>query len=193
MKKQLVFIIILTVIFSLIANINIPYAASSSESVIEQNANTLVDLGIMKGYEDGTLRLDNKIKRSEFITLVVKMMGYDKDTNLENTKITFKDLKKNHWAYNNIGLALKYELVTGYPDNTIAPDKDVTYAEALAVVIRALGYEKSLKGKWPDNVVNKGSELNLNKNLSLSPNQPLTRGEMSVIIYNALTVNFAAN
>lgn len=96
MKKQLVFFIILTLIFSIIANINIPYAASTGESVIEQNANTLVNLGIMKGYEDGTLRLDNKIKRSEFITLVVKMMGYDKDTNLENTKITFKDLKKNH-------------------------------------------------------------------------------------------------
>jgi len=36
-------------------------------------------------------------------------------------------------------------LVSGYPDNTIAPDNDVTYAEALAVVIRALGYEKTLK------------------------------------------------
>lgn len=193
MKKRLGFFIILAMVFFLIANINISLAASSNNSVIEENANTLVNLGIMKGYEDGTLRLDNKIKRSEFITLVVKMMGYDKDTNLGNTKINFKDLPKKHWAYTNIGLALKYELVSGYPDNTVAPDKDVTYAEALAVVIRALGYEKSLKGKWPDNVVNKGAELNLNKNLSLSPNQPLTRGEMSVIIYNALTVNFANN
>lgn len=195
MRKCLSFIIILTIIFSLITNINLSYALSSEQesglSIMEQNANTLVNLGIMKGYEDGTLRLNNKIKRSEFITLVIKMMAYDKDTNLENTNISFKDLAKNHWAYTNIGLAVKYELITGYPDNTIAPDKDVTYAEALAVVIRALGYEKSLTGKWPDNVVSKGAELNLNKNLSLTANHPLSRGEMSIIVYNALTINFA--
>lgn len=193
MKRYLKFFVILAVIFSILSNIGVTHADSSEITIMEENANTLVNLGIMKGYEDGSLRLNNKIKRSEFITLVVKMMAYDKDTNLSNTKITFKDLAKNHWAYTNIGLALKYELIAGYPDNTIAPDKDVTYAEALAVVIRALGYEKSLEGKWPNNVVNKGAELKLNKNLSIDPNQALTRGEMSVIIYNALTVNFADN
>ncbi len=194
MKKCLGFIIIFTMIFTLVTNINAsPDNPPSSTYSMEESANSLVKLGIMKGYEDGTLKLNNKIKRSEFITLIVKMMAYDKDTDLKDTKVGFKDLKKNHWAYTNIGLALKYELVAGYPDNTIAPDKDVTYAEALAVVIRALGYEKSLDGKWPKNVVNKGIELGLDKNLSLVSDHPLSRGEMSTIVYNALTVNFATN
>ncbi len=189
MKKIFSITIILTMLLLLVSN---PFAASDI-SIMEKNANSLVKLGIMKGYEDGTLRLDNKIKRSEFITLVVKMMAYDKDTDLAGTKISFKDLQTKHWAYTNIRVALKYELVTGYPDNTIAPDKDVTFAEALAVVIRALGYEKTLIGKWPNNVVNKGTELGLNKNLDLKPDHPLSRGEMAVIVYNALTVNFAVN
>ncbi|WP_010246618.1 S-layer homology domain-containing protein [Acetivibrio cellulolyticus] len=189
MKKAVNIIIVFTMLIILITNTS----ASSNVSVMEQNANSIVKLGIMKGYEDGSLKLDNKIKRSEFITLIVKMMAYDKDTNLDSININFTDLKKKHWAYTNISLALKYKLVTGYPDNTIAPDKDVTYAEALAVVIRALGYEKTLTGKWPNNVVNKGIELGLNKNLSLDANHQLTRGEMSVIVYNALTVNFATN
>ena len=189
MKKVLSFLIVFTMIFFLFSN----GQAASDVIIMDKNANSLVKLGIMKGYEDGTLRLNNKIKRSEFITLIVKMMSYDKDNDLSNTKINFKDIKKNHWAYTNIGLALKYELVAGYPDNTIAPDKDVTYAEALAVVIRALGYEKTLTGKWPNNVADKGAELSLNKNLILDPNHQLSRGEMSVIVYNALTVNFASN
>lgn len=188
MKKTLIFILAFTMMISFATNVS-----ASNNALLEKNANSLVKLGIMKGYEDGSLKLDNKIKRSEFITLVVKMMAYDKDTNLDSTKISFKDLKKKHWAYTNIHVALKYELVTGYPNNTIAPDKDVTYAEALAVVVRALGYEKTLTGKWPSNVINKGTELGLNKNLSLEANHPLTRGEMSEIVYNALTVNFAAN
>lgn len=197
MKKFLSIIIIFTMIFTFLMNIkaspDISQDVKEDISIMDKNASSLVNLGIMKGYEDGTLRLNNRIKRSEFITLVVKMMAYDKDTDLENTKISFNDLKKNHWAYTNIGLALKYNLVAGYPDNTIAPDKDVTYAEALAVVIRALGYEKSLSGKWPDNVVNKGVDLGLNNNLSLEANHPLSRGEMSIIVYNALTVNFSTN
>jgi len=203
MKKCLVLVFVLTVIFILNTSIkaanDIPFSDVNSDeitsdiSVIEQNANSLVKLGIMKGYEDGTLRLNTKIKRSEFITLVVKMMAFDKDTGLEDLKIGFKDLNKDHWAYTNIGLALKHDLISGYPDNTIAPDKNVTYAEALAVVIRALRYENTLTGKWPDNVVNKGIELQLDINLSLEPNYPLSRGEMSTIVYNALTVDFATN
>ncbi len=189
MKKALSIITILSMLLLFISNAG----AASEISIIEKSANSLVKLGIMKGYEDGTLRLDNKIKRSEFITLIVKMMAYDKDSDLASTKISFKDLKSKHWAYTNIKVALKYQLVTGYPDNTIAPDKDVTYAEALAVAIRALGYEETLTGKWPDNVVNKGAELGLNKNLDLKPNHPLSRGEMAVIVYNSLTVNFAVN
>lgn len=187
MKKCLSFITAFAMTFAFMTSIN----AAPELSISEQNANSLVKLGIMKGYEDGSLRLDNKIKRSEFITLVVKMMAYDKDTDLEGVEISFSDIKEKHWAYTNIGLALKYNLVAGYPDNTIAPDNNVTYAEALAVAIRALGYEKDLTGKWPTNVVTKGSELGLDKNLSLDANHPLSRGEMSTIVYNSLTVDFA--
>jgi len=100
--------------------------------------------------------------------LVVNLMGYDADTNLDSVKVTFTDIKKSHWAYDNIRRAIKYDLVSGYPDNTIAPDNDVTYAEALAVVIRALGYEKTLKGEWPGNVINKAAELKLSANLNLT-------------------------
>ncbi|MDQ2086028.1 S-layer homology domain-containing protein [Herbivorax sp. ANBcel31] len=158
------------------------------KEVRDNCAQTLVKLNILKGYEDGTLRLNNKILRSEFITLVVRLMGYHKDTDIDNIEINFKDIEENHWAYDNIKLAIKYNIVTGYPDNTIAPNNNVTYAEALAVIINALGYEDTLDGEWPDNVVEKATELKLDKNLNIEANTQITRGEMSVLIYNALTV-----
>ncbi|GAE89267.1 S-layer homology domain-containing protein [Acetivibrio straminisolvens] len=187
MKKYIILSLILAAILCLNS---LSVGAQSIPEIQAKNADALVTLGIMKGYEDGTLRLENKIKRSEFITLVVNLMGYNTDTDIGNVKVTFTDINKNHWAFNNIKLAIKYDLVSGYPDNTIAPNNDVTYAEALAVVIRALGYEKTLKGEWPENVVNKALELKLSTNLKLEPNHKLTRGEMSVIVYNALTVKF---
>ncbi|NLF42339.1 MAG: S-layer homology domain-containing protein [Bacteroidales bacterium] len=189
MKKQMisVLLVIITALFSIIPTAS---AAEDIPQLQQDNANTLKALGILKGYEDGSLRLENKIRRSEFITLVVKLMGYDTDADIDNVKVTFTDISSTHWAYNNIKLSIKYNLVAGYPNNTIAPDNDVTYAEALAVVIRALGYEKTLSGEWPNNVMDKATEINLTTNLSLDPNHKLTRGEMSVIVYNALTVNF---
>lgn len=179
-----------TVSFAIIIMIfiNITLIGSADKTVQDTNAKTLVKLGIMKGYEDGSLKLENKIKRSEFITLVVNLLGHDKDKDLNGITLKFKDITKKHWAFNNIKLAIKHNLVSGYPDNTIGPDKNVTYAEALAVVIRALGYESSLKGKWPENVINKAKELNLNKNIDIKASQQLTRGNMSIIVYNALTV-----
>jgi hypothetical protein len=189
MKKNVLANIIILSLIMVFTNVLTSYSAPES-GIIEKNAESLVKLGILKGYEDGSLKLENKIKRSEFITLVVNLLGYDKDTMLDDIEITFSDISDTHWAYNNVKLSIKYSLVSGYPDNTIAPDKDVTYAEALAVVIRALDYESTLKGEWPTNVVDKALELNLNENLDLSPNKQITRGEMSTIVYNALTVSF---
>ncbi|NLD48397.1 MAG: S-layer homology domain-containing protein [Clostridiaceae bacterium] len=188
MKKRLL-IKLGTLMLTVFICVQSIYAAPEVK-LVQQRAEALVSLGILKGYEDGSLKLENKIKRSEFITLVVKLNGYDKDTLLDDIKVSFKDISSKHWAYNNIKLSIKHNLVTGYPDNTIAPDKNVTYAEALAVIIKALGYESTLKGKWPKNVIDKATELKINKDIDLSDNHQLTRGEMSMIVYNALTVNF---
>lgn len=164
--------------------------AAPSNALQAQYSQSLVKLGILQGYEDGSLRLQNNIKRSEFVTLIIRIMGFDKDTDIDNIKMPFKDMSKSHWAYNYMKIALKHKYITGYPDNTLAPDSYVTYAEALTVILRALGYESILTGKWPDNVLNKSSQLGLDKDMGLSQGKHLTRGEMSVIIYNSLMVGF---
>lgn len=181
--------IILIVIFSMVLT-QASASASADASLQEESAKVLVKLGIMTGYPDGSLGLQNKIKRCEFFTLVVRMLGYDKDTNLDSIKLPFKDIDKSHWAYNNIKIAYNYGLIKGNPDNTIAPNNYITYPEVLAVMIRVLDYEKTVSGTWPENVINKAFELGINKNVELAKDKQVTRGETSVIVYNSLTVNF---
>ena len=189
MKKYISFFLIFLLIFSFSTiHLNAQENDVNFIKVRDNCAEALVKLNILKGYEDGTLRLDNKILRSEFVTLVVRLKGYHHDADIDSIKINFNDIEEKHWAYNNIKLAVKYGIVTGYPDNTIKPNNNVTYAEALAVVINALGYEDTLEGDWPYNVIKKAEELGLDKNLNIEANTQITRGEMSVIIYNALTV-----
>ncbi|MCX7712030.1 MAG: S-layer homology domain-containing protein [Clostridia bacterium] len=169
----------------------LPVHAATDTKLQNDSAKDLVKLNLLKGYPDGSLGLQNKIKRSEFITFVVRMLGYENTVDTSSIKVSFKDIDKKHWAYNNIKVALKYKLVSGYPDNTIAPEKNVSYAEALTVIIRALGYESSLSGNWPDNVINKANALGISKNVELPGKQEITRGDMSVLVHNSLTVDFA--
>jgi len=184
MAKMQIILVIVVLLFFVNAN------AASDTTVQTKDANVLVKLNLLQGYSDGSLKLQNKINRSEFITLVVRMMGYDKNTDTSDVNLKFKDITPKQWAYNYIKIAVKRGVVAGYPDNTIAPNNYVTYSEALTVLIRVLGYQNNLTGKWPDNVINESTQLGLVKDLSVPQNKQLTRGEMSVLVYNSLTVNF---
>lgn len=185
---------VLCIVFSLsfiCANTNVNASATQkiSQELLQTSSSSLVSLGIMKGDENGNLKLDDKVTRCEFVALVNRMMGFENNTAIENIDLPFTDIKKKHWAYNTLKIALKYELINGYPDNTVRPDATVNFAEANAILIRALGYEKTLVGSWPDNVLNKGRELSISKGLELDKYKELTRGEASILIYNSLTVN----
>lgn len=187
MKKLSAFKIFaaLVIVFSLFV---VQVSASVDTTLQQENAKALVKLEILKGYPDGSLGLEDKIQRCQFFALVVRMLGYDKDADIDKVSIPFTDIDKSHWAYNSIKAAYKYGLVAGNPDNTVSPNNYITYAEELTVLIRALGFENTMTGKWPDNVINKAAELGITKNTDLAQNKQVTRGETSVIIYNSLTV-----
>jgi hypothetical protein len=165
-------------------------SAAVDPTIIENNANSLVKLGIMYGDENGNLNLGNNIRRCEFVALVTRMMGYEKNTDVSSMEMPFKDIPQKHWAYKSIKVAVKRGIISGYEDNTFRPDINVSFVEAQSILLRVLNYGNTLSGQWPENVMNKSSELGLDKNLNLPANKQLTRGEASVLIYNSLIVNF---
>lgn len=181
------FIIVLSIVLSLVFS----GASAAVDPVLQEtSASSLVNLGIMVGDDSGNLKLDDKVTRCEFVAFVNRMMSFENDTNIENIEIPFKDIKKKHWAYNTIKISLKYGLISGYDDNTVRPDATVNFAEAQAILIRALGYENTMTGKWPENVLNKGRDLGISSGIEFEKYKELTRGEASILIYNALTVDF---
>ncbi len=50
----------------------------------------------------------------------------------------FSDLPSTHWAYYYVESAYNDGLITGYPDGTFKPDKNVTNAETVTLIARAL-------------------------------------------------------
>ncbi len=182
--KLLVLVITIFILFTVQA------VAEQNKDVIEENTCALIKLDILRGYQEGVLKLDEPITRAEFITMVIRLMSYDTSTYKNHNGLSFIDMDDSKWYYNNMNIALKHGLIIGYDDNTIRPDNQVTYPEACIVLIRALGYTESLEGKWPDNAVNMAAELNIDRNVAANTDRKLTRGESSVLIYNSLTVDF---
>ncbi|HOK18279.1 MAG TPA: ABC transporter substrate-binding protein [Caldisericia bacterium] len=98
--------------------------------------NKLVELGILKGYPDGTFKPGNNVTRAEFATMVVLAK---KLTLISPATPTFKDVPTNHWAYKQVETAVKAGYLKGYPDGTFGPSRTITREEMAAVMINVKG------------------------------------------------------
>lgn len=160
-------------------------AATNEESYA---GNQLRILGIMRGYDDGTLKLDNTIIRAEVAALTVRILGYE-DVAIEGESRAFTDVNHDYWAKDVIQNAYKLKLIEGYPDMTFKPMGDITYAEVVAIMVNALGKQKELEGDWPNNYINRGKEVGIiPADSSVDPDKRVTRGEMSVIIWDTMLI-----
>jgi len=90
---------------------------------------TLTNLGILKGYDDGTFKPNNPITRAEFATVAAR---FDKLT-LVNS-IAFNDVPPSHWAVDSINSAFAKGWINGYTDGTFRPSQNITRAEVTRIV-----------------------------------------------------------
>lgn len=117
---------------------------------------TLADMGILKGYEDGTFRPNAPITRAEFAAIATRFFD---ETGATYEPGTFTDVTGSEWFAGAIMDAVNLGLIGGYEDGTVRPNNNITRAEACAIVNRTLGRvpdadhllpENEMK-TWPDN------------------------------------------
>lgn len=165
------------------------FSATTSYAVTDDEyfaGNQLKQIGILKGYADGSLKLDQPIVRSEVATIMVRIRGYEnKDIALEGKEFT--DVSTKFWAYKNIQNAFKLNLISGYPDATFKPENFITYAEVVTIMVNTLGYKDVMTGEWPTNYLEKAKAIGvIPKTSTVDPNKVITRGEMSLIVWDTL-------
>lgn len=90
---------------------------------------------IISGYPDGTFRPEAYITRAEFAKLII--LGKQGLALLSPVRPTFPDVPQNHWAYGFIETCAAQGWIEGYPDGSFRPDRPVTKAEALKVIVEA--------------------------------------------------------
>ena len=118
---------------------------------------TLTNMGIIKGYTDGSFQPNKSITRAELATIIARFAKLD-----VNTK-TFSDIT-GHWAQKNIELAAGNGWINGYTDGTFRPNKSIIRAETFAMINRVLDRQtESVSDLLPTSDMNMWSD-NLNEN-----------------------------
>lgn len=93
----------------------------------------LVNRGIISGYADGSFKPDNLITRAEFVTMVNKAFGFSAESQTD-----YKDIKVSDWFAGEIAKAKAAGYISGYPDGTFKPNKEIERQEAAAVLAKVL-------------------------------------------------------
>src|SRR5690606_25411207 len=85
-----------------------------------------VSAGIVTGFSDGSFRPDQKVTRAEMAAMLGRALGLKE---LPATRMTFSDVRADHWASGWIERLVHEGILSGYADRTFRPEQLVTRAE----------------------------------------------------------------
>ena len=128
------------------------YSDVAATSWYNTAVSTLSSMGIITGYPDGTFRPNAAITRAEFAAIAAR---FDNDGDKTAAKVS--DIA-THWAKDEISIAYNNGWITGYPDGTFGPQRDITRAETMTLVNRVLNRQPETEDDllpnmtvWTDN------------------------------------------
>ena len=150
----------------------------------------LVSFGIISGYEDGSFRPDNNITRAEFSKMIVCATGY----NYFECKIdsSFVDVNHSHWSKDYIYISKRLGIVNGISDTTFEPESNITYEQAIKMIICSLGYGELAieKGGYPNGYMQVAFDLGILEGLDFVQVNFATRKDIALIINKALDIKY---
>ena len=152
-------------------------------------------MGVFKGYEDGSFKPTGDITRAEVATIIYRIYTGDvaksDKSGMYATYNKFSDMAGAGWAAGYIGYCANAELVKGYPDGTFKPSGKITGYEVLAMILRAVGYDKNGEfsgADWALNVAKYAEQLGILKNVAKTTNlgAPATRELVAEMLFQAI-------
>ncbi len=91
-----------------------------------------VENGLIGGYDDGTVKPDNNILRSEMAAIIVRAFGATKEADIS----AFPDMSQDKWYYSEFAKAVQMGAFSGTDDGKLNPEANITYEECFTVISR---------------------------------------------------------
>ena len=156
----------------------------NSEAAIDR----LYYLGIVNGVSKNEYAPEKSVTRAELSKMIVNIVARESGISDKN----FSDIQ-NHWGKDFILKAASLGILNGYTDGSFKPDNEVTYAEAIAIIVRCLGYdglENNWSDVWYENYISKMKEINLNNGIAdFKANDFANRGDIAILLWNMINSN----
>ena len=102
---------------------------------------TAMKEGIIKGYEDGTVKGNKIVTRAELAAIIVRSIN----ATSEVKSSSFADVTEADWFFAEVECAKQLGIINGYEDNTFRGNNDVTRREAFAMVYRMVTLIEALQ------------------------------------------------
>ena len=195
---------LLAMVLALVMTLSLAVSASAFKDDKDISADyaeavaVLDGMGVFKGYEDGSFKPTGDITRAEVATIIYRIYTGDvaksDKSGMYATYNKFSDMAGAGWAAGYIGYCANAELVKGYPDGTFKPSGKITGYEVLAMILRAVGYDKNGEfsgADWALNVAKYAEQLGILKNVAKTTNlgAPATRELVAEMLFQAIQKN----
>ena len=195
MKKLLAMVLALVMTLSLAVSANAFKDDKSISDDYAESVAVLNGMGVFKGYEDGSFQPEGNITRVEVATIIYRIYTADVAKNdksgLYATYNKFSDMAGAGWAQGYIGYCANASLVKGYPDGTFKPSGKVTGYEVLAMILRAVGYDKNNEfsgADWALHVAQTAQQLGVLDNVAKTTdlNAPASRELVAELLFQGI-------
>ena len=191
LKKVLAMVLAFACTFTMFAGAkvfeDVPAGSDYSEAIT-----MLSDLGIIQGKDDGKYHPEDTITRAEACAMIARMMTGDPNVSQYVGAQNFTDVAKGSWKDSAIGYCYINNIVIGVGNNKFEPDRAITDAEFITMVVRAMGYETpDMAQGYPYTYMSNAQAIGLLDGVDMVANTDALRGEDAQVIYNALFADYA--
>ncbi len=168
---------------------------------------SLKNLEIVNGYEDGTFKPANSVNRVEALKMILTSAKIEAPEVTEETG--FPDVQQTDWFAQYVIKAKNLGIVNGNADGTFAPARNVNKAEFIKMLLESFGKDISKhenpskniaadvpKDAWHAPYMSYAKTLGIvspDLNNNLSPSKFLSRGETAEIVYKLLIVELGGD
>jgi hypothetical protein len=181
MRKILVSLLVVAMVLGLVGTAGAAYTDAVNNEFIDK----VSGFGWMQGYPDGTFKPAGNITRAEASAVVVRALGLGPAADAAKGLGTkFADVPATHWASGYINVCTTKGVLKGYPDGTFKPEANVTGAEVITMIVRAMNRESEALGEWPIGHITVAA-ANAIIGSGFVANSPATRGEVATYFAKA--------
>lgn len=188
LKKVLALVLAFACAFTMFAG-----AAFTDQADIKVDADvvdTLVSLGIIEGFEDGSFQPNATVTRAQMAKMIYVLRTGKSDASAYNDdKTSFTDIG-SHWARGYIKYCQSLGIIAGKSNTIFAPNATVTAQEAAKMLLVTLGYDANKAGlvgaNWAAKTNALADENGLLEDVNTSFTGPCPRQYAAQLIYNAI-------